>query len=146
MSAPPQIAISHKDHPECFYPGCTRLRGKHGKLCQLHYVRKQKGTDMDAKPRNELDDDERWHKNGNGYMERHIKGTSPRRAELQHRVVMAEILGRDLLPHENVHHINGVRHDNRPENLELWTKSQPSGQRVEDKLAWAHALIDLYEK
>ena len=64
---------------------------------------------------------------------------------LLHREIMANLLGRALLPSENVHHINGVRDDNRPENLELWSSSQPSGQRVADKLAWAHQIIDLYE-
>ena len=46
---------------------------------------------------------------------------------------MEQILGRYLLHEENVHHINGVRDDNRPENLELWNTSQPSGQRVAEQ-------------
>tara|TARA_R110000868_G_scaffold179574_1_gene419696 strand:+ start:15406 stop:15663 length:258 start_codon:yes stop_codon:yes gene_type:complete len=50
---------------------------------------------------------------------------------------MAEIIGRPLHKHENVHHVNGDRSDNRSQNLELWTKSQPSGQRVTDKIRWA---------
>ena len=57
---------------------------------------------------------------------------------------MERILGRPLAPTENVHHRNGVRHDNRPENLELWVKSQPCGQRVWDVVAWARTIIARY--
>lgn len=55
----------------------------------------------------------------------------------QHRVVMEEHLGRRLVPGENVHHINGIRSDNRLLNLELWYVGQPAGQRVDDLLEYA---------
>jgi hypothetical protein len=57
---------------------------------------------------------------------------------------MSELLGRPLWPGENVHHKNGVRHDNRPENLELWIVSQPAGQRLDEVLAWVLHLSQRY--
>lgn len=62
----------------------------------------------------------------------------------EHRKIMEETLGRTLLAGENVHHRNGIRDDNRPGNLELWTTRQPKGQRVHDKLAWAVELLERY--
>ena len=63
---------------------------------------------------------------------------------MEHHLVMEEHLGRRLLPHEEVHHKHGIRDDNRIEQLELWTTSQPHGQRVEDKTAWAAAFLREY--
>jgi hypothetical protein len=62
----------------------------------------------------------------------------------EHILVMERILGRYLLPEESVHHRNGVRDDNRPENLELWTRPQPTGIRVTDAIAWASEILARY--
>jgi hypothetical protein len=102
--------------------------------------------------------DESGESNGNwkGGQARHKKGYvmirtpgHPRATTgnyvFEHILVVERLLGRHLLPDENVHHINGIRDDNRPENLELWTKPQPTGIRGADAVAWAHEIIARYE-
>jgi hypothetical protein len=64
----------------------------------------------------------------------------------EHIMVAEEILGRYLLAGESVHHRNGIRDDNRPENLELWTRPQPSGIRVSDAITWAHPILRRYDE
>lgn len=127
---------------QCDYP--RRAAG----YCDMHYKRLKDGRDMNAPRRGGfkyLDSlGRQWtarSPNVNGYAKLYRKVDGKTVAAPEHRVFMEEYLGRELLPHENVHHINGIRNDNRLENLELWTINQPSGQRVSDLLEWAIDLI-----
>lgn len=62
-----------------------------------------------------------------------------------HILAMEEALGRHLLPDETIHHRNGVKDDNRLENLELWVRPQPTGIRAADAIAWAKVILRRYE-
>ena len=79
------------------------------------------------------------------YVGEHPRAKYSGRIE-EHIYIIEQELGRYLLPNENVHHINGIRNDNRRENLELWSTSQPKGQRVEDKIQWAKEILQLYNE
>lgn len=81
------------------------------------------------------------HVNKKGYVTIQINGAR----FLEHRLIMEKYLARPLMKYENVHHKNGARHDNRIENLELWTTSQPSGKRVEDMVIFAKEILALYD-
>ena len=138
----------------CLVEGCERRRNARG-YCSTHYARMVKNGDplvvTTFAPRG-------WWKDASGYCYRSVPSGYPgskyainhgkRSAKTSviaiHRDEMQKLLGRPLFKGENVHHINGIRDDNRIENLELWISSQPSGQRVEDHLTWAREIIARY--
>lgn len=128
----------------CKVEGCVIPVSVSGRmrLCNAHFYRLKKYGSATAGPSLHKPHSLGPHRHFNrqGYVCLRIQG----KARLEHRVVMERILGRPLLPTEYVHHRNGDRADNKPQNLELWSRAQPSGQRVEDKVQWAQELLSLY--
>jgi hypothetical protein len=115
-------------------------------LCRTHYERwRTKGDPGDDTILRGRKGGYRIDKRGYAYTyyPEHPNATASGNVAI-HTVVMSEYLGRYLLPGEEVHHKNGIKDDNRPENLELWTRSQPPGQRVSDKIAWAIEFLEQY--
>ena len=140
-----QRKVSRQDNPTCMFPGCENKNQSAG-LCAAHLAQRRAGGPL--KPIQYKTPgvwgDWQPHHQGSGYILRYRTLNGKREYEFQHRHVMEEHLGRKLLKHENIHHINGQRDDNRIENLELWVKSQPAGQRASDLLEWAETIIALY--
>lgn len=137
----------------CTVRDCHRPVQARG-LCGTHYQRWRQHGDVQAEhnvggvPRTAPPRTSRgWVSNGYRYVpvgddEGHLVDGARYIAE--HRLVMARLLGRPLEPHENVHHRNGHRSDNRPDNLELWTTLQPIGHRVSDRIEDAVRTLALY--
>lgn len=123
----PTIRLTPEQRQICVIEGCNDFIHGHG-WCSKHLQRWQKHGDP-----------EKLIKLGLGWINQN--GYRVRQGILEHRLVMERMLGRPLRPFESPHHKNGIRHDNRPENLELWTKPQPAGQRPEDLAAW---VVEFY--
>lgn len=120
---------------KCPIVGCSNLKSKRAEVCKSCYLgENHKGYTGG-----------RFFHKSSGYIYVLNRNKEGPKYIGEHVDVMEKFLGRNLTEEENVHHKNGIKTDNRIENLELWSTSQPYGQRVEDKVNYALEILRLYE-
>ncbi|MEV7617635.1 hypothetical protein [Streptomyces sp. NPDC089799] len=135
----------------CHASGCSdRARSKN--LCAAHYGRLALGQPLGGKKKYAPAGS--GYVNGSGFRVIRVEG----RSVLEHRHFVQELLGRPLPATETVHHVNGVKTDNRTDGPlvedgqgrcrsgkhELWSHSHPYGQEIGPKSDWAKGWLAVY--
>jgi hypothetical protein len=135
------LAPLFKPKVGCDFPGCTKRHFALG-YCQGHWRQLR-----EKRPLAPLREKKGWYINrGYVYVLEPMHPNAKRDGYVaEHAKVMTARLGRPLESFEEVHHKNGIRSDNRPENLELWARGmQPPGSRVSDLIDAAVRVLRVY--
>ena len=111
----------------CSVPGCFDAVGGSGAkgMCGKHYMRVKRYSDPDYVTPNEV-----WRQKCHEAQIRAKEGFADPNTYRKylgkhaHRRTAEEKIGRALLPGECVHHIDGNKHNNHPDNLQIVTKSE----------------------
>jgi hypothetical protein len=139
------VKMSYQKNMKYVHPEAYKRRREKSRQRAREKVRLRRGLPLDT-PCLTPQNGKGW-KMKDGYRQLLLKdhpNTAKNGYVMEHVVIMSNHLGRPLRKGETVHHRNGIRDDNRLENLELWSSSHPFGQRVADKLQWCKEFLESY--